>query len=198
MMPPTQAAEIKLLQEMIAGDALAFRALYEQYQGKIFLFAFRLIKSKSEAEEIVQEVFVKLWEKRQGIDTNKNFNAYILTITRNLILDRLKRAARDKTIQQKIFKNMEALQNASVNQLIQKELERLYQLAVNRLSPQKKKVYLLSREEELSYEEIALKLGISKNTVRNQISDSLKSIREFLSDHPDIACIVLAASKYIS
>ena len=185
--------ELELLRRLIAGDAESFRKIYEYYHGKIFLFALRLTKSKSEAEEVIQEVFVRLWEKREKIKVEKNFNAYILTITKNLILDKLKKAAYDKTVQQNIYQNMQALQNTTVDLLIEKELTRLHQQAVDRLSPQKKIVFRLSREEELSYEEIAERLGISKNTVRNQITDSLKSIREYIAGHPDIAFILLAA-----
>lgn len=192
-MNPILPDELELLRQLIAGDAESFRKIYEFYQGNIFLFALRLTKLKSEAEEVVQEVFVRLWEKRENIKVEKNFNAYLLTITRNLVLDRLKKAAYDETIQQKIYQNMQALQNTTVDVLIEKELTRLHQQAIDRLSPQKKIVFRLSREEELTYEEIAERLGISKNTVRNQMADSLKSIREYLVGHPDIAFILLAA-----
>ena len=192
-MNPILPDELELLRQLIAGNAESFRKIYECYQGKIFLFTLRLTKSKSEAEEVIQEVFVRLWEKREKIKVEKNFNAYILTITKNLILNKLKKAAYDKTVQQNIYQNMQALQNTTVDLLIEKELTRLHQQAVDRLSPQKKIVFRLSREEELSYEEIAERLGISKNTVRNQITDSLKSIREYIAGHPDIAFILLAA-----
>jgi RNA polymerase sigma-70 factor (ECF subfamily) len=192
-MNPILPDELELLRQLIAGNAESFRKIYECYQGKIFLFALRLTKSKSEAEEVVQEVFVRLWEKRENIKIEKNFNAYILTITKNLVLDRLKKAAYDKTIQQNIYQNIQALQNATVDLLIEKELIKLHQQAIDRLSPQRKIVFRLSREEELSYEEIAERLGISKNTVRNQITDSLKSIREYIAGHPDIVLTLLAA-----
>ena len=192
-MPYELPDEMELLQQLIEGNAESFRKIYQFYQGRIFLFALRLTKSKSQAEEIVQEVFVKLWEKREKIKIEKNFNGYILAITKNLILDGLKKSAHDRTLLQKIHNNMRALQNNSVDQLIEKELMRLHQQAVDRLSPQTKIVFMLSREEELTYDEIAERLGVSRNTVRNQMSDALKSIREYLSDHPDIACIILAA-----
>ena len=96
-MKPIFPDELKLLKQLVAGDAESFREIYEHYQGKIFLFALRLTKSKSEAEEVIQEVFVRLWEKRENIKVEKNFNAYILTITKNLILDRLKK---QRTIKQ--------------------------------------------------------------------------------------------------
>lgn len=192
-MPPIPDIEKELLNQLLNGDVWAFREIYESYQGKVFLFALRLTKSKADAEEVVQEVFVKLWEKRAGIQIEKNFNAYILTITRNLILDKLKKAARDKKIQQKIYHNMQELQKIDANALIEKEIARLHRQAIDLLSPRKKEIYILSREEELTYEEIAQKLGISVNTVRNQMSDALKSIREFLSQHPDLACVFIAS-----
>src|SRR5437762_2311546 len=101
-MPDILPYETELLHQLIKGDEKAFAGIYEFYQGRIFLFAFRLTKSKTEAEEIVQEVFVKLWMKRENIDLEKNFASYIIRITKNLILDRLKKAALDKTIQQRL------------------------------------------------------------------------------------------------
>lgn len=192
-MPYNLPDEIELLQQLIAGDADSFRKIYEFYQGRIFLFAFRLTKSKAEAEEVVQEVFVRLWEKREKIKIEKSFNSYMLTITKNLVIDSLKKASRDRTIQQKIYRNIQALENHSVNELIAKEISRLQQQAIESLSPQRKLVFMLSREEELSYEEIAQRLGVSRNTVRNHMSEALSSIREYLSSHPDIGCIIVAS-----
>jgi RNA polymerase sigma-70 factor (ECF subfamily) len=184
--------ETELLQQLIQGDADAFRQLYEHYQGRIFLFAYRFTKSKHAAEEVVQEVFVKLWEKREQINIEKNFSAYITRVTRNLILDGLKRAAYDKKLQQQILHHMKALRDATGEELLNKELERLHRQAIDALSPQKRKVYLLSRDEELTYDQIAEKLGISRNTVRNQMASALQTIREYISNHPDLACLIVA------
>jgi RNA polymerase sigma-70 factor (ECF subfamily) len=184
--------ESELLQQLIQGDAEAFRQLYEQYQGRIFLFAYRFTKSKDAAEEVVQEVFIKLWEKREQINIEKNFASYIIRVTRNLILDGLKKAANDKKIQQQILHNMKALRDSTAEEMLNKELERLHKQAIDSLSPQKKTIYLLSREEELTYEQIAEKLGISKNTVRNHMADALQTIREYISSHPDLACLMVA------
>lgn len=184
--------ENELLQRLIEGDSLAFRKIYEHYQGRIFLFAYRFTKSKLAAEEIVQEVFFRLWEKRENVKIEKNFPNYLLTITKNLVLDGLRRAALDKKAQQTIYAYMQALQKTSAEQIIQKELDRLHRQALDALSPQRKNVYLLSREEELSYEEIANRLGVSKNTVRNLMSEALQTIREYISSHPDLTCLMVA------
>jgi len=184
--------EKELLLQLTIGDEKAFGKIYEFYQARIFLFAFRFTKSKAAAEEIVQEVFVKLWINRENIKIEKQFGSYIIRITKNLIIDRLKKASLDKIIQQKIYEDMQALRNSSVDLLIEKEISRLHKQAIDLLSPQKKTIYLLSREEQLSYEQIAQKLGLSKNTVRNHMSEALQTIRDFISSHPDIACIFLA------
>jgi RNA polymerase sigma-70 factor (ECF subfamily) len=186
-----------LLQRLVQGDETAFRELYEDYQGRIFLFAYRFTKSKEAAEEIVQEVFVKLWEKREQIRIEKNFAGYLFRVTRNLIIDGLKRAALDKKVQQRIYSHMQVLRNPVADELLSKEMERLHQQAINALSEQRRAVYLLSREEELSYAEIAEKLGISKNTVRNHIVSALESIREHLSNHPDLGAVVLIIIFYV-
>lgn len=193
MAKTTPETEIQVIQRLINNDAVAFRALYEQYQGKLFLFAFSLIKSKIEAEEIVQEVFIRIWEKRNTLNPDKSFKAYLLTITKNLVFDKLKKAARDRALQEKIYKNIQQLEKIGANELLEKELQRLHQQAIERLSPRKKTIFLMSREEELTYEQIAQKLGISVHTVRNQMTDSLTTIREFLSNHPDIACLIIAS-----
>jgi RNA polymerase sigma-70 factor (family 1) len=184
--------ETQLLQQLITGDAEAFRELYEFYQGRIFLFAYRFTKSKDAAEEVVQEVFVKLWEKREQINIEKNFSAYIIRVTKNLILDGLKKAASDKKVQERILYHMKALRDTTAEELLHKELERLHKQAIDALSPQKRTVYLLSREEELTYEQIAERLGISRNTVRNQMASALQSIREHIANHPDLACLMVA------
>jgi RNA polymerase sigma-70 factor (family 1) len=180
-----------LLQRLVQGDETAFRELYEDYQGRLFLFAYRFTKSKEAAEEIVQDVFVKLWEKREQIKIEKNFAGYLFRVTRNLIIDGLKRAALDKKVQQRIYTHMQVLRNPIADELLNKELERLHQQAINALTEQRRTVYLLSREEELSYAEIAERLGISKNTVHNHMVSALQSIREHLSNHPDLSAVTL-------
>ncbi len=180
-----------LLQEIINGDSLSFRKIYEAYYMQVFLFATRLMKSDNSAEDIVQQAFIKIWETRDRIDISKNFKSYLFTITRNLIIDALKKISHDKSLIEKMFINMKAFEENSFSLLLQKEISRLHQEAINNLPRQRKIVYKLSREGELNYEEIASLLGISKNTVRNQISDASKSVRDYVRKHSDIANAII-------
>ena len=190
-MTPSIANENILLQEIINGDSQSFRKLYEAYYMQVFLFATRIMKSNSSAEDIVQQAFIKVWETRDRIDISKNFKSYLFTITRNLIIDALKKISRDKALIEKMFINMKAFEENSLGLLLQKEITRLHQEAINHLPRQRKIVYKLSREGELNYEEIASLLGISKNTVRNQISDASKSVRDYVRKHSDIAYVII-------
>ena len=173
--------EIELLRQLIAGDPVAFSKVYTHYQPCICIFAFRFTKSKIAAEEITQEVFIKLWEHRHQIESGHNLESYIKTIARNHIFNLLKKAARDKVFQQVLYERMQALGSLTPDKLLEKELELLHQQAVFSLPPRQKMAYILRKEEGLSYKQIAGKLQVSKNTVRNQTSEAIRNIRHQLS-----------------
>ena len=137
--------------------------------------------NSEDAEEIVQEVFVKLWEHRNQIEAGHNFESYLKTIARNHILNLLKKTARDKMMQQTLCERMQALRSLPSDRLVEKELELLHQRAIFLLSPRQKVAYLLRKEEGLSYKEIASELHVSKNTAKNHTGDAIKIIRRQLS-----------------
>lgn len=184
--------EKELLLQVVQGDADAFAGIYELYKDKIFAFAFTLTKSKDIAAEAVQEVFFRLWEKRGQIDADQPFTAYIKKITYHHIIDFFRKAKRDRALQQQLYAKIEALRNSTEDELMGKELHRLYRQAIDQLPPQKKKIYLLSREQQLSYEAIAAETGISKNTVRNHMTEAIRFIRRYVTTHSDTAFLVLA------
>jgi RNA polymerase sigma-70 factor (ECF subfamily) len=184
--------ESNLLRQLVLGDAAAFRAVYEKYSRKVFAFAFYLTKSRDVAEEMVQEVFLKVWEKREQIDPERDFNPYVKTITQNQVYNFLNKARRDRNLQEKIYAGMQALQHQDEDVVIERELGRLYAEAVRNLPPQKRIIYSLHRNDGYSYEEIARKLGLSKNTVRNHLQEASKSVQRYVSGHSDLAIIIIA------
>jgi RNA polymerase sigma-70 factor (ECF subfamily) len=192
MSAPALANELVLLRQMIEGDTLAFRKIYEFYRGRIFAFAYVHAKSKDMAEEAVQEVFIRLWEKRDQIKTDQSLENYIKVSVRNQVVNLLKKASLDQSLQNKIRASIEALRNDPPDLLLEKELARLHQLAIQSLSPQQQQVYRLSREEELTYDEIAARLGISRNTVKSHMKEAIKTLRTRIGGHTDLACLILA------
>nr|WP_240348305.1 RNA polymerase sigma-70 factor [Longitalea arenae] len=182
--------------QVINGDAEAFSEIYDLYKDRIFAFAFTLTKSKEIAEEATQEVFVKLWEKRDQINTEYPLIPYIKKITYNYIISFFRKVKLDRQLQQNLYSNMEALRNTNEDELLQKELNKLYRQAIDQLPQQKRMAYTLSREQHLSYEEIALQMGISKNTVRNHMTEAIQFIRNYITSHTDLACLILAICIY--
>jgi len=181
-----------LLLQIISGDTDAFAEIYDLYKDRIFAFAYTLTKSKEIAEEATQEVFVKLWEKRDQINTDFPLTPYIKKITYNYIISFFRKVKLDKQLQQNLYRNMEALRNSNEDEILQKELNNLYRRAIEELPQQKRTAYLLSREQHLSYEEIALQMGLSKNTVRNHMTEAIQFIRNYITNHADLACLILA------
>ena len=195
-MPRTLDNESVLLQQMIEGDTAAFKEIYEFYQGIVYAFAFRLTKTKDLAEDVVQEVFAKIWEKREQIKIDKNFGGYIRQTARNHIYNTWSRAAHDKVMLEKMGRHLQQLQTLTPDELAFRELGRMYQDAVSKLPARQKEIFQLRREQELSFEQIATRLGISKNTVKNQMVSALRSIRKDISENGDLMVLVAALWIY--
>lgn len=188
--------ENELLTKLRNGDQTAFAEIYNQYRSKIFIYACSLCKSPDISEEIVQEVFIKVWQKRDQINTELNFGAYIKKITLNHVLNHLKKVAREKALQQQLFVFIETIRNSTEDNLLEKELLRTYDDAIAKLPPQKKLIYNLSRNEDLSHDEIAKKLNISKNTVKNHMVEATRFIRNYVNQNGSVICFLIAASNY--
>lgn len=189
---PSKTQEYELLQQLIEGDAQAFTEIYELYQDKIFAFAYKLTKSKEDANDVVQEIFIKLWQRKEQIKVELNFNAYLKKMAQNQVYDQLQKLARDKNLQEKVKANIRALQNNAEQDLLNKELQKVYLEAIENLPPQRKKIYLLSRNEDLSYDEIAELLDLSRSTVHNQMVSAIRSIREYVTKHSGLICLIIA------
>ncbi|WP_127130872.1 RNA polymerase sigma factor [Pseudoflavitalea rhizosphaerae] len=175
--------EEQLLKRLAAGDEAAFNSIYELYQQPVFAFAFYLTKSRELSEEVVQETFVKVWEKREQFPEHMIILPYIKRITQNLVLDMYRKAGRDQALQQVLYEAVSNLYQQPVDQLQEKELLRIYRDGINRLPPQKRIIYTLHRDHHLSYEQIAERLQLSPNTVRNHMAQAIRSVREHVNKH---------------
>ncbi|MEL7588781.1 MAG: RNA polymerase sigma-70 factor [Prolixibacteraceae bacterium] len=165
------------------GDMRAFDLVYEQYSHKLYSFICKILKNEAEAEEIVQEVFIKLWESRMNLEDNKLLNSYVFTIAYNHSIDLIrKRVNSNKYLDH--LKNASVLQSTPsfIGQIEYDELNRQVDKLVSQLPDRQKQIYRLHREEGLAYSEIAEKLGISVNTVGNHMTKALKYLRENLDD----------------
>lgn len=161
------------------GDKEAFTFLYERYWPKVYNFTNLYVLSSDAAEEIVQEVFIKLWENRESIDEQKNFDGYLFIVTRNLIFNHSRQDFNRTFYQDTLFDAIEEPHSVEEELETADLREYIYSL-IGMLPPRQKEVFKLSREEHLTYGEIAQKLQISEKTVERHMGEALKFLRKNL------------------
>jgi RNA polymerase sigma-70 factor (ECF subfamily) len=153
-----------------------------------------MVVSEVHAEEIVQEVFLKLWINRATLNPELSIKSYLFTITRNTTISFLKKAANNSKLREEIFYKSQKLANTTENYLREIELNSILQDALNRLPPRRRLIFEMSRNEGKSYREISKDLNISQNTVRNQLSMALETLRGYLLKNTEVAIILLLFS----
>lgn len=168
------------------GDEEAFSYIYDQFKTRLFLFSLKFLKSEDLAEEVVHDVFLKIWEERQGLNPELSFNSYLHTICKHLIFNLLKRTARLRCLKASIQDSTVEASNQTEDAIIFKEYGRLAEEVINNLPPRRRLVYRLCKEEGKSYQEAAEELGISRDAVKDHIIKAGKTIREFFRIKTDI------------
>lgn len=175
--------EPKMLELLVQGDEASFASIFGRYQPKVYGTAVGFLKSTALAEEIVQDVFMKVWLKRSEFGHVKNLEAYLLSMTRHLILDRLKKAAYENNHLKAFTDSIPDFTDTTDHRLRNRQCEILLQEAVALLPPQQKQVYQLAKTAGLSHDEIATHMGISRLTVKKHMAVALHSIRQHLGSH---------------
>ncbi|WP_423146004.1 RNA polymerase sigma-70 factor [Rubrolithibacter danxiaensis] len=173
-------SEKELLKRVAAGSEQGFEELFNCYHQRLGAYIFRLTDSMEMAEELVQDVFLKLWLNRETLTGVENFKAFLFTVSKNHTLNCLKKIVRERMLQK------EWEENNNENEVFSEELSTsLYLLeeAIDRLPPQQKTVYLLSRHERLKYAEIASRLQLSKETVKSYLKIATHSIIEYVQSN---------------
>lgn len=176
---------IKSNQELLIlireGDMIAFYNIYERYCKRLYGFVLRYIKNEADAEEIVQEVFVKVWEARSKIDIYSSFESFLFTIAYNSTISLFRKRVCEKKYLEylKLLQHLEKAPDL-IDEIQFNDLNSKVQRLLNELTPRQKEIFLLSREEGLSHEEIAKKLDISVNTVKKHMVNTLAFLRSGL------------------
>jgi len=175
---------------LLLGSEKGFKKIFETYYPRLLRFAAEYTGDRHEAENILQNVFLKLWEKRAALPMDVNLNAYLLTMVKNHCMDFLKHQQvvqryyinRKTELQQEMEFNYYAISKFDPEQTDIETLEQIVEKAINELPEQCRKVFEMSRYEGLKYREIAEKLQISVKTVETHISHALKILRISLKD----------------
>jgi RNA polymerase sigma-70 factor (family 1) len=186
--------DIELVERLQKGDVEAFDLIYEKYSGKLYAFGLKYIRSTAEAEELVQSVFLKLWENYKNLNKEFSFKSYIFTIAYNDICKLFrKKTYLQKFISDTLYENSQASSETEDGIDYKSVLEQV-QLIVDKLPERQKTIFLKSRQEGKSTKEIAEEVGLSPGTVDNYISEALKFIRSQL--HNDNLPVLLILSLF--
>ena len=168
--------EEKLVRKLARGDSRSFNLLYDRYVSSLYNFVYQYVKSDQTASEIVQETFVKLWTKREGLDPEKSVKSYLFTICYHKLIKELRRQVRNPLMVEYI-----GILEQSGETHPSYDFDH-YMAAIRKakaeLPPRQRQIFELAKEDGLSVKEIASRLGIQEQVVRNQLSAALKKLRE--------------------
>lgn len=168
---------VRLLQK---GDVAAFDALFEVYSSRLYTFAFKYLKNETDAEELVQEVFVKVWENRKSLKSALSFKSYLFTIS----LNHIRKYFNKKAIALRYLQSLHPDSPVSMDLLLNNEDYESVMLRINQIieemPPRRKEIFIKSKMEGKSSKEIALELGISSGTVDNHVSEAIHQLRSRL------------------
>jgi len=173
--------DAKQIEELKSGSKKAFQIVFNTYAPKIHAFALSYLKNKSEAEELLQDVFLKLWEKRDKLDSSKNIKALLFKICINLIYDHIRHRNVHDAYLSYCSQNLPANDNETWQNIIYRDMLGLLQKIISSMPEQMQRIYRLSKEEGLSNDEISEKLSLSKRTVENQLYRASSLIKKNLS-----------------
>jgi len=169
--------EKKLITLISEGNQLAFKQIFDLYHTRIFHFSKKYLRSEHLAEEAVQDVFLKLWEKQEELIRIENFSSWLFQLTRNHVLTILKRASNEIRIKEEILKTAKIQTENEYEQIFEKESFDLLHKIVAMLPSQRQKVFKLCCFEEKTYEETAQMMGISKSTVNDHMVKAMKYLK---------------------
>jgi len=193
MAPVVPIDEKELLIRLRAGDGQAFERLYRTYSLRIFKKLLRLVKQEEIAEELLQDVFMRIWEKRGAIDPDRSFRSFLYMIAQNLVTDLFRRAAYDRKLLEHLIAGTTELYNPADARDDLEESNVILRQAMEILPPQRRKVYSLIKIEGKTYEEVSVLLGISKATINDHMVKAAKSLKSHFGSN-QLAVILLASA----
>ncbi|MCC5930718.1 MAG: RNA polymerase sigma-70 factor [Cyclobacteriaceae bacterium] len=179
------------LSKIRQGEKKAFEHLFRNFYAPLTSYACRFLNDTEEAEEVVQDLFYNLWKNRERFHIEDSVKAYLYRAVRNTCInktkhDKIKRAFADLNLQQ-----INQDEKRTLDELEAKELAVLIEKGISEMPQERRKVFLMSREEGLKYREIAAELGISVKTVENQMGKALQHMREFLKAYLSVSLLVI-------
>ncbi len=178
----SEKQEIALMRRLAAGDQQAFTVLYEQYRGVSYSFVLSLVKDSSISKDIVHDVFVKLWLKRESLAKVLSFNRYLYQMLKNAVYDHFSAMQVSRHYIDELTNFKDDYSDITQSAISMNELQMLIFEAVSRMPEKRREVFRMSRYQNVENKEIARRLNIDVRTVENHITNALSDIREYISE----------------
>ncbi len=173
-------SEINCLNALKNGDSEAFDKLFAEYGKRLYFFAYGYLKSKAEAEEVVQEVFLRIWRNRQHINPELSFKAYLFKIAYHHILELFEQSIRQQAYRHKILEEAVEFTDETNERLDYRILLEKVESLIQKLPSRQKEILLKRKKEGIAVKEIAMQLGISPKTVENHLTEAIKNLKNGL------------------
>lgn len=185
--------EQELLKLLAYGDRQAFTVLYMQYHGGIFNYLLKFTKNPLLAEDLVHDVFLKIWEQRGQLDIKTSFSAYLYRFAKNAALTQLNRIALYDAVRDEVMHraSLNTSSQTVMNEVEARQYEELLQKAIDNLPPQRREAFILCRQQGKTYLEAAEIMNISRNTLKQHLSLAVQSIKEYLLEYGNISLLML-------
>ncbi|HEY4288082.1 MAG TPA: RNA polymerase sigma-70 factor [Puia sp.] len=174
--------EQQLLRELAAGDGNAYKNMYELYADAVFRVAIKYVKSEELAKDVSQDIFIKIWEKRENLAHVEYLQAYLLQVARNESINVLRAAGKSDIAKGEIARHFQDNPGFFEDETLQRDYRLFIRRTLDSLSPRSREIFLLCREQGKTYDEVAAALGISRNVVRKHMVSSLKKFRDAAED----------------
>jgi len=190
--PADTDMERDLLLRLQQGDSDAFNSIYVLYQRRIAWNLLRLLKSEELVQDVMQDLFLKVWDNRRNIDPSKSFRSYLFKIAENMVYDIFRKATLDEKLFEQLMRASENSYSHIEENIFATEKQQSLHNAINLLPPQRRQVFTLCKLEEKSYKEVAELLGISHATINDHLNKANQFLRKQISAESMLSVSALA------
>lgn len=180
MAPTTYTNEQELLQQLRDGNQRAFDEFYQEYSTPLLWKLQKMVKDPEEADELLQDLFVKIWEKREQLNINQSFKAYLYQVAQRLAIDYFRKIARQNELYAQMQSGATELVENTEELLAARETQQLLDQAIALLPEQRRKAFILCKIEGKSHQEAADLMNISPNTVHNHLVKAVSFVKEHM------------------
>jgi RNA polymerase sigma-70 factor (family 1) len=183
--------EQELLAQIVEGNQLAFKKIYDAYFSRTYTFAFHVLHSRELAQEVVQEVMLKIWQMGEELTSVRDLEAFLKTLAKRKAIDALRKQEMDRRVSIAAGGNWQEGHEETEEGILLNETRKILERGIEALPAQQRLVYRLCHQQGLKHEEVAEQLNISPGTVHRHMTLALAFLRTYLKDHTDLAVMAI-------